>query len=79
MDRLGADFERAVQSMVDRLSAKPLPLNLPVGVEDTFRGVVDLLAMKARFMNEDDLGLTFEVADVPPELVEADASWLGPS
>jgi elongation factor G len=71
MDRLGADFERAVQSMVDRLSAKPLPLNLPVGVEDTFRGVVDLLAMKARFMNEDDLGLTFEVADVPPELVEA--------
>ena len=71
MDRLGADFERAVQSMVDRLDARPLPLNLPIGVEDSYRGVVDLLAMKARFMNEEDLGLTSRVEEVPSDLAEA--------
>ncbi len=71
MDRLGADFERSVQSMVDRLGARPLPLNLPIGVEDGFRGVVDLLAMKARFMNEEDLGLTCTVEEIPADLVEA--------
>ncbi len=71
MDRLGADFERAVQSMVERLSAKPLPLNLPIGVEDSFSGVIDLLTMQAKFMNDDDLGFTFRVEEIPADLRDA--------
>ena len=70
MDRLGADFEQAVQSMVDRLHAKPLPLNLPIGAEETFRGVIDLLTMKARYMNEEDLGATCRVEEIPDDLVD---------
>jgi elongation factor G len=70
MDRLGADFGRAVQSMIDRLGARPLPLNLPIGAEDTFRGVVDLLEMKAKFMHDEDLGFTFSVEEIPAELAE---------
>lgn len=70
MDRLGADFERAVQSMVDRLAAKPMPLNLPIGAEDTFRGVIDLLEMNAKFMNEDDLGASFTTEAIPAELAD---------
>ena len=71
MDRLGADFGRAVQSMVDRLAAKPMPVNLPIGVEETFRGVIDLVAMNARYMNEEDLGATFTVEEIPAELADA--------
>jgi len=70
MDRLGADFRRAVRSMVERLGARPLPVNLPVGVEDTFRGVVDLLDMKAVILHEEDLGATFETLPIPAELAE---------
>ncbi len=70
MDRLGADFDRAVTSMVDRLGARPLPLQMPIGVEDTFRGAVDLLKMEARIENEDDLGATFETTGIPAEMAE---------
>ena len=70
MDRMGADFARAVTSMVERLGAKPLVLQIPVGVEDTFRGAVDLLEMNARIENEDDLGTTFETLAIPDELAE---------
>ncbi len=65
MDRLGADFRRAVQSMVDRLGARPLPLTLPIGAEDSFRGIVDLVAMNARTFHEEDLGLTFDTVEIP--------------
>jgi len=68
MDRLGADFGRAVASMVERLGARPLPLTLPVGIEDSFRGVVDLLEMNARYEHVEDLGATFDTEDVPSEL-----------
>jgi len=68
MDRLGADFERAVRSMVERLGARPLPVNLPIGVEDTFRGVVDLVTMDARVYHEEDLGLTFDTVEIPAEM-----------
>jgi len=68
MDRLGADFDRAIKSMVDRLAAKPLPLQFPIGAEDTFRGAVDLLEMRARIENADDLGMTFLDEPVPAEL-----------
>jgi elongation factor G len=70
MDRLGADFAVAVQSMVDRLGANPVPVALPIGAEDTFRGTIDLLRMNARLEHEADLGATFETATIPAELVE---------
>lgn len=70
MDRLGADFARAVASMEERLGASPLVTQIPVGAEDTFRGAVDLLDMTARFENEVDLGVTFETAAIPEDLVD---------
>jgi elongation factor G len=69
MDRTGANFFAAVQSMRDRLGANPIPLQIPVGSEENFRGVVDLLEMQA-IVYKDDLGQQFDVTDVPVELVE---------
>jgi elongation factor G len=69
MDRVGAEFFAAVQTMVDRLGARPVPLQLPIGREDKFRGVVDLIEMKA-IEYTDDLGQDFEVGEIPAELVE---------
>jgi len=69
MDRIGADFFAAVQSMVDRLGATPVPVQIPVGREDQFQGVVDLVELRA-IVWEDDLGTTMEVVDIPPELTE---------
>ncbi len=68
MDRLGADFRQAVQSMVERLGARPVPVTLPIGAEDTFRGVVDLLEQQAQIYHEEDLGATFDLAPVPEEM-----------
>lgn len=70
MDRLGADFGRAVQSMVERLGAKPVPVSLPIGAEDSFRGMIDLLEMRAIFPSEADLGATATVGEIPPELLD---------
>jgi elongation factor G len=72
MDRVGADFERSVQTMVDRLRAHPVPVQLPIGNEADFRGVVDLVNMKA-IIYKDDLGQEWEVADIPDELADAAA------
>ena len=69
MDRTGANFFAAVQSMVDRLGANPVPIQIPIGQEDAHRGVVDLVEMKA-IVYKDDLGQDFEVTDIPAELVE---------
>jgi elongation factor G len=69
MDRVGADFFAAVQSMVDRLGAHPVPVQLPIGQEEHFRGVVDLVEMKAITWG-DDLGMKMDVGDIPAELVE---------
>jgi elongation factor G len=69
MDRTGANYFAAVQSMRDRLGANPVPIQLPVGQEDVHRGVVDLVEMKA-ILYKDDLGQEFEVTDIPAELVE---------
>ncbi|MCK9995621.1 MAG: elongation factor G [Candidatus Krumholzibacteria bacterium] len=75
MDRLGADFERAVESMVERLGARPLKVNLPIGAEEAFTGVVDLLEMNARTPHEEDLGATFETVEIPAGMVgEAEAA-----
>jgi len=69
MDRTGADFFASVQSMVDRLGARPVPVQLPIGQEEHFRGVVDLVEMRA-LVWQDDLGERFEVEEIPGELVE---------
>ena len=69
MDRVGADFFAAVQSMVDRLGARPVPVQLPIGQEEHFRGVVDLIEMKALVWT-DSLGTETEVGDIPAELSE---------
>jgi elongation factor G len=69
MDRTGANFFAAVQSMRDRLGANPVPVQIPIGQEDAFRGVVDLVEMQA-IVYKDDLGQQFDVTDIPAELVE---------
>ena len=69
MDRTGADFFGAVQSMVDRLGAKPVPIQLPIGQEEHFRGVVDLVEMRS-IVWTDDLGMNFETGEIPAELLE---------
>jgi elongation factor G len=69
MDRTGADFFASVQSMVDKLGANPVPIQLPIGQEDNHRGVVDLVEMKA-ITYEDDLGEKFTVGEIPAELTE---------
>jgi len=68
MDRVGADFPRVVKMIRERLGARPLPLQLPVGEEDDFRGVVDLLRMKAILYNESTLGAQFHEEDIPDHL-----------
>jgi elongation factor G len=69
MDRTGANFFAAVQSMRERLGANPVPIQIPIGQEDKHTGVVDLVEMKA-IVYKDDLGQEFEVTDIPAELVE---------
>ncbi len=69
MDRTGADFFAAVQSMVDRLGARPVPVQLPLGQEEHFRGVIDLVEMRATVW-EDDLGTKMDVVEIPEELLE---------
>jgi len=69
MDRTGADFFASVQSMVDRLGAHPVPVQLPIGSEEHFRGVVDLVEMRAVTW-DDDLGVEMEYGDIPAELNE---------
>ncbi len=69
MDRAGADFFASVQSMVERLGAHPVPVQLPVGQEEHHRGVVDLVEMRA-ITWADDLGTTMDVGEIPPELRE---------
>ncbi|HEV3128283.1 MAG TPA: elongation factor G [Solirubrobacteraceae bacterium] len=73
MDRIGADFERGVQTMVERLGAHPVPIQLPIGSEVNFRGVVDLVANQA-IVYTDELGLEQDVIDIPAELADAAAA-----
>ena len=73
MDRTGADFERGVQTMIDRLAAHPVPIQLPIGAEGGFEGVVDLVAMKA-IVYKDELGKEQDVIEIPEALAEAAAA-----
>ncbi|ETX04134.1 elongation factor G [Candidatus Entotheonella palauensis] len=68
MDRLGADHERVIDEIRDKLAATPLVLQLPWGTEEHFRGVIDLIEMRSLLWRGDDLGMTPEIGEIPPEL-----------
>jgi len=75
MDRIGADFTRGVEMMRDRLRANPLPIQIPIGKEEKFKGVIDLVEMKAITWNDESLGATFDIAEIPADLLgEAEAA-----
>ena len=71
MDRAGADFMRVVEQLRDRLACQAVPIQMTIGAEDNFEGVVDLIKRKAIYWNDADKGMTFEYGDVPEQMVEA--------
>jgi len=75
MDRAGANFMRVVEQVKGRLNATPMPIQLPIGAEENFEGVVDLVRMKAIYWNESDQGMTYEERDIPENL-QAEAKRL---
>ncbi len=75
MDRTGANFFKVVDQMRTRLSANPIPVVIPIGAEDTFQGVVDLIKMKAIFWDEASQGMKFDYRDIPAELLESAQKW----
>ncbi len=75
MDRAGADFLRVVQQIEQRLGARPVPLQLPIGSENHFKGVVDLIKMKAIWWDEASLGMMFEYGEIPGELQADCETW----
>src|SRR5438445_272141 len=73
MDRVGADFERGVKTMVDRLGAHPVPIQLPIGSESDFRGIIDLVSNQA-IIYKDELGKEQEIVEIPESPAEAGAA-----
>jgi len=70
MDRVGADFYFSVGTIVERLKARPVPIQIPVGAEDQFKGVIDLVEMKAVIWRDETLGAQFDVVEIPEDLLE---------
>jgi elongation factor G len=70
MDRVGADFFHAVDTIIDRLKARPVPIQIPVGAEEKFQGVVDLVRMKARIWRDETLGAKYDDVEIPADLLE---------
>ena len=75
MDRVGADFFKVYRQMRERLRGNPVPIQIPIGAEDKFRGVVDLVKMKAIFWDDASQGMKFEYKDIPAELAELAKEW----
>ncbi len=75
MDRVGADFLRVLEQMKERLGANPVPVQIAIGAEDEFKGVVDLILMKAIDWNDDDKGLSCTLSDIPNELQSEAKKW----
>ena len=75
MDRAGADFLKVVEQVKDRLGANPVPMQLAIGAEDEFKGVVDLVKMKTIRWSEDDQGTTFAYEDIPADMADDAAHW----
>ncbi|MEZ5542545.1 MAG: elongation factor G [Pseudomonadota bacterium] len=75
MDRAGADFFKVERQLRERLRANPVPVQIPIGAEDGFRGVVDLIKMKAILWSEADMGVSFSYEDIPAELRASAGEW----
>jgi len=75
MDRAGADFLRVISQIKSRLGANPVPIQLPIGAEEHFKGVVDLIRMKAIMWGENDMGVTFELHDIPADMLQQCQEW----
>ncbi len=75
MDRAGADFFNVVNEIKAKLGANPVPLQVPIGAEDSFKGVVDLITNEAIIWNEEDKGMTYEIVPIPDDLVETVSEW----
>ncbi|MCU7812326.1 MAG: GTP-binding protein, partial [Candidatus Thiodiazotropha sp. (ex Notomyrtea botanica)] len=75
MDRMGADFFRVVGHLKDRLGANAVPIQVPVGAEEDFRGVIDLIKMKSIVWSEENMGAQFEYADIPADLQDTCDEW----
>jgi elongation factor G len=75
MDRVGADFFKVYKQMRERLKANPIPIQIPVGAEDKFAGVVDLVKQKAIIWSEDDKGVTFKYEEIPADLADLVHEW----
>ncbi len=75
MDRQGADYFRVVQMMIDRLKANPVPIVIPIGSEENFRGVIDLNKMRAIFWDDESQGMTFSYQPIPDELLSTAKLW----
>lgn len=71
MDKVGADFEMTIDSICDKLLANPILVQLPIGAESSFSGVIDLIKMQAVFYGADEMGATFEETDIPPDMQES--------
>ena len=70
MDRIGADFYASVQSIIDRLGANPVPIQIPIGREGEFRGSVDLISMKSYFYDDETLGAKYKIGEIPADMVD---------
>ena len=77
MDRTGANFLRVVDQVKDRLGAYPVPVQLPIGSEENFKGVIDLIVMKSFYWDDSNMGTTCEVKDIPKELLDDAEFWRG--
>jgi len=75
MDRAGADFFNVVNDVHEKLGSKAIPLQVPIGAEENFKGVVDLITNQAIVWNEEDMGMTFEVIDIPADLQNVVTEW----
>ena len=75
MDRAGADYLRVVQQVRERLGANPVPIQLPVGAEEKFEGVVDLIGMRAIYWDDSNMGTTYEAREIPEDLRAAAEEW----
>jgi elongation factor G len=75
MDKIGADFYNCVNDLVKRLGVKPVPLQLPIGIESDFKGLVDLVEMKAIIWEEESLGAKFHETEIPADMLESAKEW----
>jgi elongation factor G len=75
MDRAGANFHRVVRQVRERLGANPVPIQIPIGAEEKFEGVIDLIGMRAIYWHEENMGTTYDEVDIPEDLRAEAESW----